>query len=67
MGERAKNNFFVKKMSSFFRGPQLKYCRGFERAQPFASFGHFCVIFSHFEASLEHLFSKIINQIEGPE
>ena len=47
-------NIFVKKMSSFFRGPPLKYCRGFERAQPFARFGHFYVIFSHFEAIFTH-------------
>ena len=60
-------NFFVKKWVVFFRAPQLKYCRGFERAQPFARFCHFCVIFSHLEATLEHLFGKIITQIESPE
>ena len=54
-------------MSSFFRGPLLKYCRGFERAQPFARFGHFCVIFFNFEAILGHLFGKIINQTESPQ
>ena len=60
-------NFFVKKWVCFFRAPQLKYCRGFERAQPFSRFCHFCVIFSHLEATLEHLFGKIITQIESLE
>ena len=60
-------NFFCKKVIIFFRASKLKYCRGFERAQPFARFGHFCVIFSHYEATLEHLFGKIITQIESPE
>ena len=59
-------NIFVKKMSSFFRGPPLKYCRGFERAQPFGRFGHFRVIFEYFKAILEHLIGNIYIQLEGP-
>ena len=54
-----------KKVTFFFAVPKSKYCRGFERAQPFAHCGHFCVIFSHFEAILKHLFVKLITQIEG--
>ena len=47
-------NIFVKKMSSFFRGPPLKYCRGFERAQPFARFACFQPIFYVREAISGH-------------
>ena len=55
-----------KKVKCFFRAPKQKYCRGFERAQPFGRFGHFRVIFEYFKAILEHLIGNIYIQLEGP-
>ena len=54
-------NFFVKKWVFFFRAPQLKYCRGFERAQPFGRFGYFHHIFDAIEAIWGHLNGKFVD------